>query len=34
MNAGEIRALGQDIILPICFFAYLAWLIWNARRDE
>jgi hypothetical protein len=34
MNADEIRALGQDIIMPICVFAFMAWMVYRSGRDE
>lgn len=34
MSADELKAIGQYIIMPICFFAYLAWLVYRSGRDE
>lgn len=34
MSAAEMQALGEHVIMPICFFGFLAWLVWTAGRDE
>lgn len=32
MTVELATAIGQNIVMPICFFGFMAFLVWNANR--
>lgn len=32
MDAEAIKSIGENIVMPICFFAFMAYLIYSSNK--